>query len=157
MKLYKGYQINRDGRIYNKDKSLKKFHKNSSGYYVVDIYEKGIRQRWLVHRLIATLFVDNPKKEKVINHIDGNKLNNHYTNLEWTNHSYNNKHSYDIGLKTPTLNPKFNAKLSAADVRLIKRKLNTGKVNQAELGRTFGVSRYTINKIKIGETWKDVI
>ena len=87
MKLYKGYQINRDGRIYNKDKSLKKFHKNSSGYYVVDIYEKGIRQRWLVHRLIATLFVDNPKKEKVINHIDGNKLNNHYTNLEWTNHS----------------------------------------------------------------------
>lgn len=157
MKLYKGYQINSNGRIYNKNGSLKKLYKNNSGYYVVDIYEEGIRQKWLVHRLIATLFVANPKKENIVNHIDGNKLNNHYLNLEWTNHSYNNKHSYDIGLKSPILNPKFNAKLSISDVRLIKRKLSGGKVNQAELGRMFGVSRYTINKIKIGEIWKDVI
>lgn len=40
---------------------------------------------YYAHRLVALLFVDNddPKSKNVVDHIDGNKLNNHYTNLQW--------------------------------------------------------------------------
>lgn len=38
-----------------------------------------------VHQAVAAMFVPNPKPDvyTVVNHIDGNKMNNHYTNLEW--------------------------------------------------------------------------
>lgn len=156
MKIYKGYKICSDGRIYNKDGSLKKLHKNNNGYYLVDIYENSVRKKWLLHRLIATLFIPNPQKEKVVNHIDGNKLNNHYSNLEWTNHSQNNKHAYKIGLKKPLSNPKFNIRLSISDVKEIKTLLRFGNANQAEIGRRFGVSRNVINNIKTEKTWGEV-
>ena len=157
MKIYKGYEIHRDGTIYNKDGSPKKLHCNSRGYYMVDIYDDGKKKRWFLHRLIAKLFIPNVKKYQVVNHIDGDKLNNDYKNLEWTTHSKNNKHAYKIGLKKPLSNPKFNAKLSRQEVRGIKEMLNDGKLNQVEIGKEFGVSKSVINKIKTGKTWRDVI
>lgn len=49
-------------------------------------------------RLVATYFVDNPDKKPVVNHIDGNKRNNNYQNLEWATISENTKHAFDHGL-----------------------------------------------------------
>jgi hypothetical protein len=49
------------------------------------------------HRLVAEHFVPNPNPElyNIVNHIDGNTENNHYTNLEWTTRSGNAKHYYE--------------------------------------------------------------
>ena len=44
------------------------------------------------HRLIAETFIDNPKNLPIVNHIDGNKLNNNINNLEWVSCSDNTKH-----------------------------------------------------------------
>lgn len=44
------------------------------------------------HRLVAKYFIDNYNNYNCVNHKDENKLNNHYTNLEWCNHSYNNSY-----------------------------------------------------------------
>lgn len=54
-----------------------------------------------VHRLVALTWVDNPdpSSKNMVNHIDGNKLNNHVDNLEWCTCSENNQHAYDTGLK----------------------------------------------------------
>lgn len=53
-----------------------------------------------VHRLVAEHFVYGKKDEKdVVNHIDGNKLNNHFSNLEWVTRSENQKHAYALGLQ----------------------------------------------------------
>ena len=47
----------------------------------------------LVHRIVAEAFLDEPSnKDWTVNHKDGNKLNNHYSNLEWISHSDNVKH-----------------------------------------------------------------
>lgn len=51
------------------------------------------------HRLIALAFVPNPENKNTVNHIDGNKLNNHYSNLEWMWNWENMDHALKTGLK----------------------------------------------------------
>lgn len=103
---YPGYLIYPDGRVYSV--LTKKFLKpayigrdNSDSKYQVVLLKNGLdlKETVRVHRLVARAFVPNPNGYPVVNHKDGNKSNNNYTNLEWCSYSYNNKHAYDIGLK----------------------------------------------------------
>lgn len=70
------------------------------GYAQYTLCVDGVSKRYRAHRLVAMLFLDPPKnnEEIIVNHKDGNKLNNHYTNLEWCTYTYNNKHARDTGL-----------------------------------------------------------
>ena len=52
-----------------------------------------------IHRLVAEAFLQNPDNKKTVNHIDGNKLNNMFYNLEWATYSENEQHAWNIGLK----------------------------------------------------------
>lgn len=71
------------------------------GYYGVSLYcsvkQKG--KTFQSHRLAAIVFVPNPDSKPCVNHIDGDKLNNHISNFEWVTFAENNKHAYVIGLK----------------------------------------------------------
>lgn len=92
-KKIKGYEklytIDYNGNI----KSIKKdiFLKAdiSSGYKRVILQNKGKKERYLVHRLVAMHYCNGYFDGAIVNHIDGNKQNNHYTNLEWCNQSHN--------------------------------------------------------------------
>lgn len=70
---------------------------NADGYKCITVGKMKSRSTKRVHRLVAMLFVDNPNNEDEVNHIDFNRQNNHYTNLEWVNHLDNIKHSYEHG------------------------------------------------------------
>lgn len=65
-------------------------------YCGINYGQKIITRR--VHRIIAETFIPNLENKKQINHIDGNKLNNNYNNLEWATASENTKHAFDSGL-----------------------------------------------------------
>ena len=60
-----------------------------------------------VHRLVAIMFIDGRSDiNNIVNHIDENKKNNYYKNLEWTTLKNNNKHSF--AKKTCQIDPKTN-------------------------------------------------
>lgn len=65
-----------------------------SGYKMTSISNESNEIHILIHRAVAESFVPNPNKEKFteVNHIDENKLNNRWDNLEWCTKSYNQKY-----------------------------------------------------------------
>lgn len=74
----------------------------NSGYYTVRLSNNNFSEDWLVHRLVAITFIANPENKAEVNHIDGNKLNNHLENLEWVTKSENAKHAWKLGLSYRT-------------------------------------------------------
>lgn len=67
--------------------------------YRVSLWKDGKVKDWLVHRLVALVFIPNDDLTKdCINHIDGNPKNNHVENLEWCTREENNKHAFQNGL-----------------------------------------------------------
>ena len=50
------------------------------------------------HRLVAENFIPNPNHLPIVNHKDGNKLNNNINNLEWASYSDNIKHAHSFNL-----------------------------------------------------------
>ena len=118
IKGYEGiYQVSDEGEI----KSLKRFNPNSGkngmwyperllsqktdkdGYKIVALQKDRKRKDWKVHRLVLWTFNPIEDWEKLqVNHIDGDKSNNHITNLEWVTNSNNQKHRANV-LKTGSM------------------------------------------------------
>ena len=70
-----------------------------NGYLNVKLSKQGERTYISVHRLVALSFIPNPEKKPQVNHKDGNKGNNHISNLEWATARENIRHSVDNGLQ----------------------------------------------------------
>lgn len=70
---------------------------SNKGYLRLALCES-YRKDYMVHRLVLITFKPNIQNLPQINHIDGNKLNNHVDNLEWCSSSHNVQHSFDLGL-----------------------------------------------------------
>lgn len=69
------------------------------GYYHIRLSKLGKKTNLKVHRLVAKSFVENknPTEFTVVNHLDCNRLNNHYNNLDWTTHEGNTHHAKRMG------------------------------------------------------------
>jgi len=99
------YSVSNNGRVRNnKTQKILKPAKLVNGYLAVSLAENKKGRLYRVHRLVAKYFVSGYEKEKQVNHIDGVKTNNHYTNLEWVTPSENIRHAYLTGLKDVNLN-----------------------------------------------------
>lgn len=80
---------------------IMKLNIDRGGYNSVVVVKNGKPGSAWVHRLVAIAFHGTPEQGKIVNHIDGNKLNNRPENLEWCTPSENSKHNYKIGLQKP--------------------------------------------------------
>lgn len=91
-----------DGRYATyKGKSIKQAV-NSNGYLVVQLWRNSKMKMMYIHRLIAELNIPNPDNKPFVNHIDGNKLNNNPSNLEWVTYLENVQHANATGLTPET-------------------------------------------------------
>lgn len=67
---------------------------NAMGYLVMSLRKDNKTYPFSIHRLVGLHFLETHPDKRIINHLDTNKQNNHYSNLEWCNHSTNLKHAY---------------------------------------------------------------
>lgn len=94
------YYVYPDGKVYSlTTKKYIKQHNDGNGYLIVKLRNNGVSKNYKVHRLVANVYIENKNNYPQVNHIDGNKLNNNYTNLEWVTRSKNLIHAYKLGLK----------------------------------------------------------
>jgi hypothetical protein len=94
------YQISNFGNVRNKRfLQILKQGINRSGYFEIYLSKNSKQKTLKIHRLVALHFIDNLRNLEFVNHIDGNKLNNHYSNLEWVSRRENNCHRF-INIKT---------------------------------------------------------
>lgn len=77
------FWIEDTGRLYNS--KTKRWLKGgiNKGYHFYSLFFKGKQYILYTHRAVAEYFLPNPDNLPIVHHIDGNKLNNLYTNLEW--------------------------------------------------------------------------
>lgn len=143
----RNYRLYIDGEVWSvkSNKFLKQ--ETSKGYKRVTLSLNGKIKRFQTHRLVAMYFIGNKSNKPCVNHIDGNKENNHVSNLEWCTYSENENHSYNsLGKINPI------RKLSKLDIIDIKKncvKANTKNVilfpgNVKTFMLKYNVSRKTI-------------
>lgn len=91
------YIVDSDGYIISKrDSTPLKPSINHSGYKICTIMVNGKRKSLSVARAVAIAFVDGYAKGLQVNHIDGDKTNNKFDNLEWTTPKQNMIHSASV-------------------------------------------------------------
>ena len=102
---YEGlYQISNMGRVKSLNyrntgkEGIMKLDKVKGGYLQLYLYKDGKRKHYLVHRLVATAFCENPEGYNEVNHINEDKADCRADNLEWCSSSYNNSYN-DKGKK----------------------------------------------------------
>ena len=100
------YEISNFGNVRNiKTKKLLKCG-DRNGYLCFERYTSVTKYRKMVHRLVAIHFVENPNNYPMINHIDANKHNNRFNNLEWCTNQMNIDHAVRMGMipRRPVIN-----------------------------------------------------
>jgi len=90
--------VSEDGRFFYKGKQ-QKVYLDRGGYLIFSICKNTVTHNFKTHRLVATCFVPNPENLPQVNHEDGNKQNNHYSNLKWSTCRDNLLHALQTGLR----------------------------------------------------------
>jgi hypothetical protein len=87
-----------DNRGFKKlGKILKSSINRGGGYPYVRLSINGKKLSVVLHRLVAKYFVENKDNKQYVNHIDSNRTNNFYKNLEWVTHTENMQHAKEFG------------------------------------------------------------
>jgi len=88
---FNNYSISNYGRILNhRTKKLMKSLKKKDEYEkIILIDDNKVSKKIFIHRIVAYKFISEYDNNKIINHLDENKQNNYYKNLEITTHKDN--------------------------------------------------------------------
>lgn len=153
---FSNYQINREGEVISSMRgSPKRLKPNARrhGYLAVALSDGKIQKAFSIHRLVAITFIPNPENKPCVNHINGIKTDNRAVNLEWCTQSENAKHSFRIGTQSNKGERHPSRILTAQQAKEI-RELALSGLPQKEIGEKYGVTFYTVSKIKHGKLWR---
>ena len=158
--LFGKYLIYQSGNIFNLYGEIIKGETSNSGYQRASLQTEDGIKKYCIHRLILSTFfpIDN-MEEKQVNHIDGCKLNNNLSNLEWCTPKQNMSHAWRIGLLTPKKGEEcITHKLTEEQVRFIKKNFMSRdkEFGEYSLAKKFNVSHSTIRDIICNKTWREI-
>jgi len=138
IKDYPHLFVSRTGRVWTTTYSrLLKPHKSNRGYLQVGLCKDKKIKPAHIHRLVAEAFIPNPDNLPQVDHIDGDKLNNHVENLRWISQSENCRKSRPHAEKP-------NRTIICVE---------TGKVftSKAQAGRELGIPTAVMSSLLKGE------
>lgn len=135
-------------RIFKSGTSYYKGSVNHDGYLRIKLSINGKTFNKFAHVLVAETFLDNPNNYSQINHINGDKLDNHVDNLEWCSASHNMQHAYDNKLKR-TDKRHSRAKLTESEVLDIYN----SELSVLKLVEKYSIDRTVVFKIRNGKSW----
>lgn len=112
------------------------------------------------HREVAIAFVNNPDNKEQVNHIDGNKFNNNFTNLEWVTAKENIQHAFDTGLAIARCGENIgNSVLTEELISKIRSEYipRDRTYGLRALSRKYGFSHNTMSNALRGITWEHIL
>lgn len=108
-----------------------------------------------IHREVALAFLPNPDGKPTVNHIDGDKDNNHISNLEWATVKENIQHAFDNNLSNNKGNRNPASKIDINIAEQIKKEYipKHREYGARALGRKYGLCHQHISRIANGIYW----
>ena len=147
---YPKYSVNKHGVVINNTTNrILKLSNNKKGYLAVKLQSDGKKKSFLVHRLVATVFIPNPDNLPQINHKNGIKRDNRVSNLEWCSQSENMQHAQNYGLAGFVRNEK---KLKDDEIPRIRKLAQLG-VSIKIISEVYEVSYQNIHLILNNQIW----
>lgn len=139
-----GYKVTPDGRVYSeKSKRYLSCWRDKQGY--VRCRFNGIT--YFVHRVVATLYLDNQENKPEVNHKNGDTSDNRVENLEWSTRSENQQHAFDNKFQVMAKGSKSPVAVLTYDQACEIRRLHEQGYAIRRLGRLFGVSQRTAQRV----------
>lgn len=165
VKGYEGhYQVSDSGKVRSLDRNIQvegrselrtlkgrmlKLITNNYGYKVVNFSKDGVHKKIQVHRLVAEAFIVTKKLDFQVNHKDGNKENNHISNLEFLSIGDNMRHAHSTGLIK-----NYAKKLDEEKVLEIRKMYAKDEnLTLKEIASKYNVSDVSISKILRNKDW----
>ncbi|HNX82189.1 MAG TPA: NUMOD4 domain-containing protein [Candidatus Omnitrophota bacterium] len=151
------YEISSHGRLksYKKhsDGLILKQTNVKGGYYSVVLSANGKTRSMRIHRIVAETFLSNAGGLPEVNHIDGNKQNNHISNLEWCSRSHNARHSIKLHPKQCNHMNDFNKYIKPKSILMYDKRGNYIRwfINGADASRETGICHRNILQVCNGE------
>jgi len=147
------YFVSREGYVKAITRSgtrILKTGDNGNGYKKVNLRKDGKTYAKYVHRLVAEAFVPKDHGKNEVNHINGHKDDNSYTNLEWVNRKENMEHAKRESLtRKSEIEFRGATKLSKEEYLEVLKLLNRGST-QKEIADIFNISQGLVSLIKLG-------
>lgn len=123
-------------------------------YLSVDLCRDGNRRSEMVHILVAKAFLGAaPFESAEVNHIDGDKTNPHFKNLEWITSSGNKYHAYAAGLSDAKGEANGQSKLTEEQVLAIRAASTGQRGEQARMALEYGVTSSAVYEVIHRRTW----
>lgn len=132
----------------------------TSGYETYHMYgESQERETIMLHRVVAKTFLENLEGKEFVNHKDGDKLNNHYSNLEWVTKSENTQHAIETGLLCHSGEDSNLSKITEREVIeiLSLRKYGKGLYTCKHITERYGLSAGYVSELDFSKfKWRKV-
>lgn len=154
-----GLFISNKGRVKTASGEIKNLYDNGGGYFNLGVYNRDNKKsyKFYIHRLVAELFIGETCDVKTqVNHIDGDKSNNHVDNLEWVCPKENIRHMHDNEMNMNRRNHGKTYKLSDSTIAYAYSKVVMGISGVGVTAKEYGMPRTTLSSIVNKRTRRDV-